>query len=78
MCNRRNTCRQKFGQGQASWAMMFTGFIVAIPVFFDVGLIILYSDSSMRWEELPANRSCSMGYRRSQDRAFTAPASLFF
>ena len=31
----------KFGQGRASWAMMFTGFIVAIPVFFDVGLIIL-------------------------------------
>jgi H+/gluconate symporter-like permease len=30
----------KFGQRRASWAMMFTGFIVAIPVFFDVGLII--------------------------------------
>lgn len=31
----------KFGQGKASWAMMLTGFIVAIPVFLDVGLIII-------------------------------------
>jgi Gnt-I system low-affinity gluconate transporter len=31
---------RRFGQGRASWAMLFTGFIVAIPVFFDVGLII--------------------------------------
>lgn len=30
----------RFGQKKASWAMMLTGFIVAIPVFFDVGLII--------------------------------------
>lgn len=36
-----NHLLKKFGQGKASWAMMFTGFIVAIPVFFDVGLIIL-------------------------------------
>ncbi|MFZ2286094.1 MAG: gluconate:H+ symporter [Bacteroidales bacterium] len=36
-----NYLLNKFGQGRASWAMMFTGFIVAIPVFFDVGLIIL-------------------------------------
>lgn len=35
-----NYLLKKFGQGRASWAMMFTGFIVAIPVFFDVGLII--------------------------------------
>ena len=32
---------KKFGQNKASWAMMLTGFIVAIPVFLDVGLIIL-------------------------------------
>ena len=32
---------KKFGKENASWAMMFTGFIVAIPVFFDVALIIL-------------------------------------
>ena len=32
---------KKFGQSKASWAMMLTGFIVAIPVFLDVGLIIL-------------------------------------
>jgi Gnt-I system low-affinity gluconate transporter len=31
---------KKFGQSRASWAMMITGFTVAIPVFFDVGLII--------------------------------------
>ncbi|MEN6455726.1 MAG: gluconate:H+ symporter [Prolixibacteraceae bacterium] len=30
-----------FGEKRASWAMMFTGLIVAIPVFLDVGLIIL-------------------------------------
>ncbi|MGD9931890.1 MAG: GntP family permease, partial [Mangrovibacterium sp.] len=31
----------KFGEKRASWALVLTGFIVAIPVFFDVGLIIL-------------------------------------
>jgi Gnt-I system low-affinity gluconate transporter len=31
----------KFGKDKASWAMVLTGFLVAIPVFFDVGLIIL-------------------------------------
>jgi len=31
----------KFGQNTSSWALMLTGFIVAIPVFLDVGLIIL-------------------------------------
>nr|MDA3929671.1 gluconate:H+ symporter [Prolixibacteraceae bacterium] len=31
----------KFGKDKASWAMMLTGFFVAIPVFFDVGLIII-------------------------------------
>lgn len=30
-----------FGREKASWALMLTGFIVAIPVFFDVGFIIL-------------------------------------
>ncbi len=30
-----------FGPKKASWAMVITGFLVAIPVFFDVGLIIL-------------------------------------
>jgi Gnt-I system low-affinity gluconate transporter len=32
---------KKFRKERASWAMVFTGFIVAIPVFFDVGFIIL-------------------------------------
>jgi gluconate transporter len=32
---------KKFGEKRASWAMMLTGFFVAIPVFFDVGFIIL-------------------------------------
>src|SRR6056297_2200868 len=31
----------KFGDENASWAMIITGFLVAIPVFFDVGFIIL-------------------------------------
>ena len=35
------TMLQKFGRENASWAMMITGFFVAIPVFFDVGFIIL-------------------------------------
>jgi Gnt-I system low-affinity gluconate transporter len=30
-----------FGEKRASWAMMLTGFLVAIPVFFDVAFIIL-------------------------------------
>ncbi|RNF39874.1 gluconate:H+ symporter [Planococcus salinus] len=31
----------KFGEDKAQWALGITGFIVAIPVFFDVGFIIL-------------------------------------
>ncbi len=36
-----HTLIARFGQKKASWAMVITGFIVAIPVFFDVGFIIL-------------------------------------
>jgi len=32
---------KKFGSENATWAMVITGFVVAIPVFFDVGFIIL-------------------------------------
>lgn len=32
---------QKFGTERSSWALTITGFLVAIPVFFDVGFIIL-------------------------------------
>ncbi len=32
---------QKFGEERSSWALMTTGFIIAIPVFLDVGFIIL-------------------------------------
>jgi Gnt-I system low-affinity gluconate transporter len=32
---------KKLGKEKASWAMVITGFLVAIPVFLDVGLIIL-------------------------------------
>src|SRR6056297_216935 len=35
------TLLNKFGKENASWALMITGFFVAIPVFFDVGFIIL-------------------------------------
>lgn len=31
----------KIGEKRASWALVLTGFFVAIPVFFDVGFIIL-------------------------------------
>jgi len=32
---------KRFGKDRASWAMVITGFVVAIPVFLDVGLVIL-------------------------------------
>nr|PZN39479.1 MAG: gluconate transporter [Bacillota bacterium] len=35
------TLVRKLGQDRASWAMAITGFLVSIPVFFDVGFIIL-------------------------------------
>lgn len=35
------TMIRKFGTEKASWALVITGFFVAIPVFFDVGFIIL-------------------------------------
>jgi Gnt-I system low-affinity gluconate transporter len=35
------TMLRKFGTERSSWAMMTTGFIIAIPVFLDVGFIIL-------------------------------------
>ncbi|WP_408009554.1 gluconate:H+ symporter [Pseudalkalibacillus sp. A8] len=35
------TLIKKFGESRAQWALSITGFIVAIPVFFDVGFIIL-------------------------------------
>ncbi|MGH4121041.1 GntP family permease [Clostridium sp.] len=35
------TLVKKFGKDKSQWALMLTGFIVAIPVFFDVGFIIL-------------------------------------
>lgn len=35
------TLVNKFGEDKAQWALVITGFIVAVPVFFDVGFIIL-------------------------------------
>jgi len=35
------TLVSKFGEDKAQWALAITGFIVAVPVFFDVGFIIL-------------------------------------
>ena len=32
---------QKFGEKNASWALMMAGFFIAIPVFFDVAFILL-------------------------------------
>jgi H+/gluconate symporter-like permease len=31
----------KFGEKNAPWSLALTGFVVAIPVFFDIGFIIL-------------------------------------
>lgn len=31
----------KFGEKKAPWALMFSGFVIAIPVFFDVAFILL-------------------------------------
>ena len=36
-----NYLLKKFGTDKASWALMLTGFIVGIPIFLDVGFIIL-------------------------------------
>lgn len=36
-----NYLLKKFGQKNASWALMISGFIVGIPIFLDVGFIIL-------------------------------------
>ncbi|PRX32486.1 Gnt-I system low-affinity gluconate transporter [Orenia metallireducens] len=35
------TLIKRFGKDKASWALVIAGFLVAIPVFFDVGFIIL-------------------------------------
>ncbi|MGD6832355.1 gluconate:H+ symporter [Sutcliffiella halmapala] len=35
------TLMKKFGEEKSQWALGITGFLVAIPVFFDVGFIIL-------------------------------------
>ncbi|WP_226037305.1 GntP family permease [Aquibacillus saliphilus] len=35
------TLLKKFGEDRSQWALGITGFLVAIPVFFDVGFIIL-------------------------------------
>jgi Gnt-I system low-affinity gluconate transporter len=32
---------KKFGEAKAQWALALTGFIVAIPIFFDVGFIVI-------------------------------------
>lgn len=36
-----NTMVRKFGKERAPWAMLLTGFIISIPVFLDVALVIL-------------------------------------
>ncbi|MFT4691992.1 MAG: gluconate transporter [Limisphaerales bacterium] len=36
-----NSLIKKFGEGKAPWAMLLTGFIISIPVFLDVALVML-------------------------------------
>ncbi|MNO34076.1 High-affinity gluconate transporter [compost metagenome] len=36
-----NTLVDRFGEKRVHWAMMLVGFVVGIPVFFEVGLILL-------------------------------------
>ncbi|MBD4335716.1 gluconate permease, partial [Xanthomonas citri pv. citri] len=35
------TMVKKFGDEKAAWALVITGLVISIPVFFDAGLIIL-------------------------------------
>ena len=43
------TMVRKFGDEKAAWALGITGLVVAMPVFFDAGLIL---SSSSRWPSL--------------------------
>ena len=36
-----DTLMNKFGKDKANWAMTFTGFICALPLFFDVAVVLL-------------------------------------
>ena len=53
------TMVKKFGDEKAAWALGLTGLVVAMPVFFDAGLIILIffilCDSTLSWT---GSRSC--------------------
>ncbi|MFC7394533.1 gluconate:H+ symporter [Scopulibacillus cellulosilyticus] len=36
-----NALTRKFGESKLHWAMMFSGFIIGLPVFFEVGVVLL-------------------------------------
>ena len=58
-----STLVRGFGEGRVQWALGLTGFLVAIPVFFDVGLIILIPLWFTPWPAGRGARSCTMPYR---------------
>ena len=41
------TMVKRFGDEKAAWALGLTGLVIAIPVFFDAGLIILIPDKTV-------------------------------
>lgn len=52
------TMVRKFGDEKAAWALGITGLVVAMPVFFDAGLIILIRWLSL-WQSAPSALYCT-------------------
>ena len=52
------TMVRKFGDEKAAWALGITGLVVAMPVFFDAGLIILIPWPSL-WQSAPSALYCT-------------------
>jgi len=69
-----NYLLKKFGQKNASWALMISGFIVGIPIFLDVGFIIfipivyaLTRDTKRSVLYSPSGRACRDTYNGTPD-----------
>ena len=61
------TMVRKFGDQKAAWALGITGLVIAMPVFFDAGLIILIPlafslAKRTNWQSAPIARSCTMRF----------------
>ena len=53
------TMVRKFGDEKAAWALGITGLVVAMPVFFDAGLIILIPLAFSLWHSAPSAPYCT-------------------